>query len=580
MEVLLFTNVCTYSPLEDTTKIFGQTKHDMEFDIVLDTELKVRHIKSNAKGFPDFCIEIGKKINYIKELNFFSKDKKIHTMNDISLVFPFENCDLQLTQNSAIVTIMCKDYSCRLEEWIQYNINLGFSGIIIFDNDANENARIKEPLGNRVYNGSVKEVCKKYKGKVCVVDFSYQSWRGAKYNTIQRMTYDICLDEFRNKCARIALVDADEFIYLPKNPNMSIETFLMDYSGNNVTIKSNILTNESNNDLINNNVLDLALYVGENKYTKTIIDTSLVNKIEFIKTMHGKHPEVKPSKEDIIHYHCWMNERYPYTSDMVKIDFLKNIKETYVKNYAEKSPIILNAKTERKICASHKSDGFGAQYWANMTCFAYCRNNNYIYRHIPYTRIAHYKNAKDLVPKVLNEFTGLKSDKDDDVKRKVDDQRAWTFPYAQKNSQWFTPQICKELRDMYNSTPKPEPIKCDVAIHIRRGDIREGNGRYISLHFYGKVIEKFKQKNPDYRVVVFSEGVIEDFKELEQKNVTFVLNGDTQLAFHSMVKAKNFVMGYSCFSLCPAILNENQVYYYTNNFNKLDHWIDVRLWIG
>ena len=41
-----------------------------------------------------------------------------------------------------------------------------------------------------------------------------------------------------------------------------------------------------------------------------------------------------------------------------------------------------NINSERKICASHKSDGFGAQYWANMTCFAYCRNNNYIYRHI------------------------------------------------------------------------------------------------------------------------------------------------------------------------------------------------------
>jgi hypothetical protein len=34
-----------------------------------------------------------------------------------------------------------------LEEWIEYNLNLGFSGIVIFDNDGNNN-KINKPLEN------------------------------------------------------------------------------------------------------------------------------------------------------------------------------------------------------------------------------------------------------------------------------------------------------------------------------------------------------------------------------------------------------------------------------------------------
>lgn len=44
---------------------------------------------------------------------------------------------MELNDTSAIISTMCKDYSSRLEEWIIYNLNLGFTGIIIFDNDYN-----------------------------------------------------------------------------------------------------------------------------------------------------------------------------------------------------------------------------------------------------------------------------------------------------------------------------------------------------------------------------------------------------------------------------------------------------------
>jgi hypothetical protein len=80
-----------------------------------------------------------------------------------------------------------------------------------------------------------------------------------------------------------ALIYADEFIYIPKKSNM-VE-FLSNYKGQQpMTTQSNTLTNKLNQDIINNNILDLCLYLGENKYTKTIIDTTKLKPIGFIVT--------------------------------------------------------------------------------------------------------------------------------------------------------------------------------------------------------------------------------------------------------------------------------------------------------
>ena len=91
-------------------------------------------------------------------------------------------------------------------------------------------------------------------------------------------------------------------------------------------MKSNILTNKSKCDEINNNILDICLYVGENKYTKTIIDTSQIKYMEFIITPHNHPTQILMDKDKIIHYHCWVNSRYLYDKNMPKMKYLKNSK--------------------------------------------------------------------------------------------------------------------------------------------------------------------------------------------------------------------------------------------------------------
>jgi hypothetical protein len=133
-----------------------------------------------------------------------------------------------------------------------------------------------------------------------------------------------------------------DFISVPFLKGMNIGTLLMWYgmlsmyqkfpdseifaldddSNRSVSIKSNILTNKNNDDIINNNILELARYVGEDKYPKVILHTDKIKKWEFIITPHEHTSEIHLNKETIIHYHCWMNNRYHYNDSMQRIDFL------------------------------------------------------------------------------------------------------------------------------------------------------------------------------------------------------------------------------------------------------------------
>jgi hypothetical protein len=326
MDILLFNDVSLVN--ENKTIIYGQYKRKFT-SIEIKPKIHFSVIFCNNRN--DFYIEIHEKISYIDEITFiYAKDIEI-IKNDIVLLFPFENCNLSLNSNSSIISTFCKDYSHRLDEWIQYNLNLGFSGIVIFDNDENKNNKINENKNNKINEDlnniqnkvTVSDICEKYKSKVHCVKFSYSPMKGNHYDTIQRISLHIGVNAFRNKCSKIALIDADEFIHVPKHS--SIIEFLSHYKGKTLTMQSNILTNKLDDDIINNNILDLCLYVGENKYTKTIIDTNSIKPMEFIVTPHSHPTQILLNKDEIIHYHCWVNSRYKYDQNMLKIEFLKTI---------------------------------------------------------------------------------------------------------------------------------------------------------------------------------------------------------------------------------------------------------------
>jgi hypothetical protein len=188
-----------------------------------------------------FCLTITGMVdlnNPVYDFTFSFADYPDITYNQIKLEFPFNNqngINLQ-KEHSNIIMTMCKNYSHRLDEWINYNLKLGFTEIIIFNNDNNISNGLNEQVGNNcIMEKSMYEIAEKYSGRVLLIDFPYSPLSNFHYNTIQNASLSIGINALKTKCKYIAMIDADEFIYLPKNPYEPIGEFL-DRQNNTITM--------------------------------------------------------------------------------------------------------------------------------------------------------------------------------------------------------------------------------------------------------------------------------------------------------------------------------------------------------
>ena len=98
------------------------------------------------------------------------------------------------------------------------------------------------------------------KEKVLCIEFDYSPLGINHWNTIQRTIFNIGVNGLKCQCKHIALIDPDEFIFVHEDPENNIERFLLNYKS--TRIKSNLLTNKNNDDIINNNILNIAKYIG------------------------------------------------------------------------------------------------------------------------------------------------------------------------------------------------------------------------------------------------------------------------------------------------------------------------------
>jgi len=243
-----------------------------------------------------------------------------------------------------------------------------------------------------------------------------------------------------------------------------------------------------------------------------------------------------------------------------------------------------NAKDTDKLIliVSGKNDRFGSQYSAQISALALARFNNCIYR---FTRFKGDKHSA-----IASEFCGLKSDDDDDISREPEIRYQRHCDKAQGNDidKYFTDTIINEIRDLYFSTWKPDYIDCDIAIHIRRGDVgcidnwgkknRDGTPyrhwlqRYDDNNFYIRVINFLRNKyDKNYKIVIFSQGKKSEFQEiidLNDLNINFHLDGDWRIAHYSLVRAPIMVCSISEFAWTAGLLSEGIVYRNERMFRK------------
>ena len=227
-----------------------------------------------------------------------------------------------------------------------------------------------------------------------------------------------------------------------------------------------------------------------------------------------------------------------------------------------------------------RNDGFGAQYQSIMSGIAFCEAHGYFYIHTPFQVMGHNVNIDE-----LNYFIGIPYLHSTSYLPKqpsihmIHEPFSRHVHYSQEPSIYYTQPVLTKLRAYYYSTEKPACKPCDIAIHIRRGDVNmmKHPDRFTSNDTYRRLIDGLKQQYPNYNITIFSEGDISEFCELESESnsVEFRLNEHITTTFHSLVTAKILVTSVSSFSYCAAILNTNTVYYMDFWHKPLNHWKNI-----
>lgn len=342
--ITLYNKICFCK--NNTIMLYGQYTNAVTIDKVyieidnpyeiLFSDIKFADLGSNIRSpnsaSGDFLIKIkntGENIlSVIPKITFYSHDAtEITVFKNVELQFPLDEHDLQLSKaSSAIICTMCKTYTHRLDEWIQYHLNLGFSGVVIFNNDTNDKNSLHENIAYAGNGPSLETLTKKYKNKIFVINFPYYPLPNVFWSHIQRAILTIGVNFFKDTCKHIAIIDADEFIYLHAQSN--IENFLQNHDYT-LGMQGDVLTNINTADTINNNVLELARYLSHESYPKIILHSNSIPADEFIITPHTHHSEQKMNKKDIMFFHCLLNERHHYNANMGKIDYLHNQQCTY-----------------------------------------------------------------------------------------------------------------------------------------------------------------------------------------------------------------------------------------------------------
>ena len=116
-------------------------------------------------------------------------------------------------KTAIIACVKCEER--YIIEWIEWHINIGFDHFYLVDNNDAD------------YTPSLESVVKDYvdKGVVTIVDC-----KGMK--PVQPNCYNIVMDKYGDECDWYAVIDIDEFLYLPKHNN--IKTFLNGFNNTDV----------------------------------------------------------------------------------------------------------------------------------------------------------------------------------------------------------------------------------------------------------------------------------------------------------------------------------------------------------
>ena len=231
-------------------------------------------------------------------------------------------------------------------------------------------------------------------------------------------------------------------------------------------------------------------------------------------------------------------------------------------------------------------DGFGAQYQRIIQTYIYCKLHTLNFAYTPLEYIEHnYENDHNYINKI-EELMNIKSklqNIDNSMIVEELDFGTIVMKYTEANI-----DLCNEtkhmqfIKDCFWENKEKNHFKnnkMNIAVHIRRENIAD-NGQCgyrgttpneYYLNIMNEIREKYK--DPPLQFHIYSQGFIENFKELEKEDVEFHLNEEITQTFIGLVAADVLVLSPSSFSYVAGLLSDGIIYYKPFWHSKKRDWL-------
>jgi hypothetical protein len=220
------------------------------------------------------------------------------------------------------------------------------------------------------------------------------------------------------------------------------------------------------------------------------------------------------------------------------------------------------------------SDGFGAQYQRIIQTYIYCKihNLNFAYNNFDYVE-HNYDNDCNYNNK-LEELVNLKNhiiNANKNMNVSFLDYGTIVMPFFENNiDMCCSSEHMKFIKDCFWKNKNKNYFnnnKFNVAIHIRRENLHDkglaGERATTPNSYYLNIMNSIRKKydNKELLFHVYSQGIMNDFKDLIADDVKFYINYDIIETFKGLVAANALVISPSSLSYVAALISDGYIYY-------------------
>lgn len=261
----------------------------------------------------------------------------------------------------------------------------------------------------------------------------------------------------------------------------------------------------------------------------------------------------------------------------------RKAKNKDINNASEKCVAYLAARPNPGAGIGHQLANWIAGYW-------YAKKFDINFAHIPFSNpeweefFGFYQNEKSIFElqntgyKIVRIpiFDENNSNEVDKIRRIISFYKDKKVILLAEQDQFYGDQygVLSDIQDKFYSASAREneklvydPTACNIAIHVRRGDIVQSGRKEnpnLTMRFQGNdyfvkalSVALTMANSSNIQIYLFSQGKEEDFSEFSKfDNLHFCLDMDAKSSFLHMVYADILVTSKSSFSYKPALLNK------------------------